>query len=142
LKLVPDDFDVPDSLEQHRFRLRKLTVNDVVKDFAAINARVAPDGTPDPWDDTPFLENLAELGWHETEFKLRRSFAYTVVRPDESEVIGCAYFYPPRDDTHDVDVRLWVTRAAWEEGLYALLREAIERWIADAWPFERPRYSE
>ena len=107
---LPDAFAIPDRLEHDRFTLRMLAVTDVVKDFAAINQRVRPDGAPDPWSDTTFLHNLADLGWHETEFRMRRSFAYTVVRPDESEVIGCVYFYPPESRDHDVDVRMWHAR--------------------------------
>ena len=139
-KLVPDEHAVPERLEHERFTLRMLAVTDVVKDFAAINQRVRADGTPDPWNETTFLENLADLGWHETEFRIRRSFAYTMVRPDESEVIGCVYLYPPKDESHDVLVRYWVTRAAWEEGLYDALDGAVREWIESTWPFERPAY--
>jgi RimJ/RimL family protein N-acetyltransferase len=137
-RLVSDDFSVPDGLEHDRFRLRMLSVADVAKDFAAINQRVRPDGTPDPWSETTFLENLADLGWHEVEFKIRRSFAYTVVRPDESEVVGCVYLVPPPSDEHDVEVKLWVTRRAWEEGLDAMLEAAVREWIDGEWPFRRP----
>ena len=139
-KLVPEGFDVPECLEHERFTLRMLSVADVAKDFAAINQRVLADGTPDPWEETTFLTNLADLGWHETEFRLRRSFAYTMVRPDESEVIGCVYLYPPADDEHDADVRMWVTRAAWDEGLDAELERAVREWVERDWPFERPFY--
>jgi RimJ/RimL family protein N-acetyltransferase len=137
-RLVPEDFPVPERLEHERFRLRMLSVTDVVKDFAAINQRVLSDGTADPWSETTFLENLADLGWHEVEFKIGRSFAYTFVRPDDSEVIGCVYLYPPADEEHDVDVRMWVTRRAWDEGLDAELERAVREWVEREWPFERP----
>ena len=39
-ELVAEDFDVPTGLEHERFRLRKLTVDDVVQDFDAICSRV------------------------------------------------------------------------------------------------------
>jgi RimJ/RimL family protein N-acetyltransferase len=139
-KLVPEGFPVPERLEHERFTLRMLSVTDVAKDFAAINQRVLPDGTSDPWDDTTFLANLADLGWHETEFRMCRSFAYTLVRPDESEVIGCVYLYPPADDEHDVDVRMWVTRAAWDEGLDPEVERAVREWVERDWPFERQLY--
>jgi RimJ/RimL family protein N-acetyltransferase len=137
-RLVPDEFIVPERLEHERFTLRMLSVTDVVADFAAINQRVRPDGTPDPWSETTFLENLADLGWHEVEFKIRRSFTYTVVRPDGFEVIGCVYLYPPQDDDHDVVVKMWVTRPAWEEGLDAELELAVREWVGRDWPFQRP----
>jgi hypothetical protein len=133
-RLVPDDFDVPQRLEHDRFRLRKLTVNDLVKDFEAINARVTPDGRDEPWSDTSLEENLVDLGWHQKEFELRRSFAYTVVAPDESKVLGCVYLYP--SDEADVEVRLWVRREAWAEGLDAVLEQAVRAWLAERWPFQ------
>jgi hypothetical protein len=108
-------------------------VNDVVKDFEAINARVAPDGRDDPWSETTLEENLVDLGWHQKEFELRRSFAYTVVTPDESRVLGCVYLYP--SDEADVEVRLWVRREAWDEGLDPLLEQAVREWLAEQWPF-------
>jgi hypothetical protein len=110
-----------------------LTVHDLVKDFEAINARVAPDGRDDPWSETTLEENLVDLGWHQKEFELRRSFAYTVVAPDESRVLGCVYLYP--SDEADVEVRMWVRREAWDDGLDPLLEQAVREWLAERWPF-------
>jgi hypothetical protein len=87
-------------------------------------------------DDLP--PDLADLGWHEVEFKIRRSFAYTVVRPDESEVVGCVYLVPPSDDDYDVEIRMWVTQRAWDEGLDSELEGAVREWVGRDWPFERP----
>ena len=93
-ELVPDEFEVPDVLEHERFRLRMLTVDDVVKDFDAICDRVDHRGNPKPPFVETVAENLVDLGWHQREFQLRRSFAYTIVAPDESRVLGCAYIDP------------------------------------------------
>ena len=38
--LVPDDFDVSEVLEHPRFRLRMLSVNDLVKDYDAVMSSV------------------------------------------------------------------------------------------------------
>jgi len=137
-KLVPEEFVVPESLEHPRFRLRKLTIHDVDEDLEAIRERVLPDGTPDPWLDTTRDENLVDLGWRQKEFELRRSFAYTVVAPDESRVLGCVYLYPHGEA--DVEVVMWVRRGVWEEGLDADLEQAVRAWIEEAWPFERALY--
>lgn len=116
-----------------------LTVHDVVKDYAAILEAVARDGTPDPPDEPLTLEqNLVDLGWHQKEFQTRRSFAFTVVSPDESSCLGCVYIYP--DDTADARVYLWVRRQAWEDGLDPILERAIRAWIGEAWPFETVVY--
>jgi hypothetical protein len=132
-ELVPEDFVVPAGLEHERFRLRMLTVDDVVKDFDAICDRVDHKGAPQPPFVATIAENLVDLGWHQKEFKLRRSFAYTIVAPDESRVLGCAYVYS--SETHDARVWMWVRRDAWEDGLDPLVQAALRDWLARDWPF-------
>jgi hypothetical protein len=110
-----------------------LTVDDVVKDFDAICSRVDSAGSAQPPFAETVRENLVDLGWHQKEFELRRSFAYTVVAPDESHVLGCVYVNP--SETHDAGVRLWVRRSAWDDGLDPLLEAAVREWIAREWPF-------
>jgi hypothetical protein len=139
-ELVPEDFDVPAGLEHERFRLRMLTVDDVVKDFDAICERVDHDGRPQPPFVETIRENVVDLGWHQKEFELRRSFAYTVVAPDESEVLGCVYVDP--SDSHDARVRLWVRRSAYDAGLDPLLEQAVREWLATNWPFPRVTFAE
>jgi hypothetical protein len=134
-ELVPDDFEVPDVLEQERFRLRKLTVDDVVKDFDAICDRVDHRGNPRPPFVETVAENLVDLGWHQREFEMRRSFAYTIVAPDESRVLGCAYIDP--SDTHDARVWMWVRRDAYEDGLDPVVEAVLREWLERDWPFER-----
>jgi hypothetical protein len=134
-ELVADAFDVPAGLEHARFRLRMLTVDDVVKDFDAICSRVNHEGAPQPPFVPTIAQNLVDLGWHQKEFELRRSFAYTVVAPDEAEVLGCVYLDP--SETHDVRVWLWVRQTAWDDGLDPVLEAAVREWVATRWPFER-----
>ena len=138
-ELVPDDFDVPELLEHERFRLRVLTVDDVVQDFDAICSRVDHTGTPQPPFVPTVAQNLVDLGWHQKEFELRRSFAYTVVAPDESQVLGCVYLSP--SETHDAQVRLWVRKSAWDDGLDPVLESVVREWVATRWPFERVTYA-
>jgi hypothetical protein len=133
-ELVPDDFVIPAGLEHKRFRLRMLSIDDVVKDFDALCDRVGADGSPKPPFVSTVAENLVDLGWHQKEFELRRSFAYTVVAPDESRVLGCVYINP--SETHDARVWMWVRRSAWEEGLDPLLEEVLRDWLAREWPLE------
>ena len=96
---VDPEFEVPGSLETDCFRLRMLTVNDVVKDFEAVTT--SKEHLHDIWgpgwpDGLTLEQNLIDLGWHQKEFQRRRSFAYTVVALDESRVLGCVYIYPTR----------------------------------------------
>jgi len=134
-ELVRDEFEVPDVLEHERFRLRMLTVDDVVKDFDAICDRVDHRGNPKPPFVETVAENLVDLGWHQREFQLRRSFAYTIVAPDESRVLGCAYIDP--SDTHDARVWMWVRRDAYEDGLDPVVEAALREWLERDWPFQR-----
>jgi hypothetical protein len=133
-ELVPEGFSVPTTLEHDRFRLRTLTVDDVVKDFDAHCNRVDKEGAPRPPFVATVAENLVDLGWHQKEFQLRRSFAYTIVAPDESRVLGCAYIDP--SETHDARVWMWVRRDAWEDGLDALVEATLREWLERDWPFE------
>jgi hypothetical protein len=134
--VLPEGFEPPATLEHERFRLRMLTVADVDKDFEAINERVAPDGTLRGAPGLTLEQNLIDLGWHQKEFQLRRSFAYTVVSPDESRVLGCVYVDP--DDEADAQVRLWVRRDSYD--LDPELERAVREWIAREWPFARVRW--
>ena len=134
-ELVPDDFDIPPGLEHERFRLRMLTVDDVVKDFDAFSDRVDHRGNPRPPFVETVAENLVDLGWHQKEFEPRRSFAYTIVEPDESRVLGCAYVDP--SDTHDARVWMWVRRDAYEDGLDPVVEAALREWLERDWPFQR-----
>lgn len=70
-ELVPDDFAVPAGLEHERFRLRMLTVDDVVKDFDAICNRVDHEGSPQPPFVETIAENLVDLGSALVEAALR-----------------------------------------------------------------------
>ena len=121
-------------LEHERFRLRMLSVRDVLNDFEAIRERVSPDGRPHPPQGLTLEQNLVDLGWHQKEFQLRRSFAYTVVEPAGERVLGCAYLYPGPDG-FDARAHCWVRADA--AGLDAELYRAFRAWVEADWPFER-----
>ncbi len=136
---VPKDFVVPATLETAEFRLRMLTVHDVVRDYDAVITSVEHCKTVWPggkWPEGLTLEqNLIDLGWHQKEFQTRRSFAYTVVAPDESRVLGCVYIEPTRRKGHDAEVYLWARQSELAGGLEDRLYAAVRAWIATEWPF-------
>ena len=143
--LVPDSFEVPEALETERIRLRPLTINDAVKDFEAVVTSEERLRTVfDPGGEWPsgltLEQNIIELGWHQAEFQLRTSFAYTVVSLDESEVLGCIYIYPSPVPGYDAEVTMWVRQSRAEEGLDEHLFETVENWISDYWPLAKPAY--
>ncbi|MFZ4509056.1 MAG: GNAT family N-acetyltransferase [Fimbriimonas sp.] len=140
---VPEDFSVPDTLKTDEFHLRMLTVNDVVKDFDAVMSSVEHCKTiwGGKWPEGLTLEqNLIDLGWHQKEFQTRRSFAYTVVAPNESIVLGCVYLLPTRKVGFDAEVYLWIRQSHLASGMETRLYEAVRNWVTMAWPFKSVSY--
>src|SRR5262245_17748627 len=138
---VPKEFKVPEKLETQEFRLRMLTVNDVVKDYDAVMTSVQhlrsiwPSGT---WPEgLTFEQDLIDLGWHQKEFQRRTSFAYTVVTPSESKVIGCVYINPTPKRGYDAVVYLWARQSELASGLESRLFSALKEWLAKEWPFKK-----
>jgi len=114
-RLLRTDFPVPEQLETEEFRLRMLTVNDLVKDYDAVMSSVEHLKstfsviTEDDWPEGLTLEeNLIDLGWHQREFTLGFSLAYTVMNLDESVCLGCVYFEPTSKADYDVVITMWV----------------------------------
>lgn len=141
--LLPADFTVPAMLETERFTLRMLSVNDVVRDFDAVMSsqehllELFGPGWP---EGLTLEQNLIDLGWHQKEFQRRRSFAYTVVSPDETRTLGCVYIYPTRKRGYDAEVYLWARQTELASGLEAELASAVKSWLKAEWPFKNPAY--
>lgn len=145
--LVPEGFAVPDGLRSELFVIEPLDVRHNAADHAAWTSsidhiRSTPGFAGRPWPGRPMSmeENAADLAQHARDFADRTGFAYTVLDPASGDVIGCVYFYPTRRSGYDVDVRSWVRadRAALDKHLHDL----VCRWLAEAWPFQKPDYAE
>jgi hypothetical protein len=144
--LVPDDFDVPRVLRSARFRLEPLGPQHNVADLNAwttsvdhIRATPGFEGRSWPPDGGLSAEgNLVDLVRHADEFDRRVAFAYTVLRPEDDDVIGCLYLDPgPR--VGSVDVRSWVRADAAD--LDPVLRREVRQWLTDVWPFDDVAYA-
>jgi len=140
--LVPASFQVPARLDAPGFHLRMLTVNDLIKDYDAVMSSVEHlQGVMDPVDPWPrgmtLEEDLVDLGWHQREFLLRHSFAYTVMNADESVCLGCCYLYPSDRAGYDAMAFYWVRASEAATGLDARLGQAFRTWLATQWPFRR-----
>jgi hypothetical protein len=138
-QFVEESFKIPEKLETKEFRLRMLTVNDLVKDYDAVMSSVDELKTIWPDSDWPvgltLEENLIDLGWHQREFLIRRSFAYTVVSLDETRVLGCVYINPTRKRGYDAEVYLWARETKLGTGLDARLCDAVKLWLKSEWSF-------
>ena len=142
---VPSEFTIPSTLETKNYRLRMLTVHDLVKDFDAVIS--SSDKLREVWpaSDWPLgltlEENLVDLGWHQREFTSRRSFAFTVVTPDETRVLGCVYINPTRKKNYDAEIYLWTrTSEKATDPTDEQLMTTVENWVAQEWPFVSPAF--
>ena len=150
--VLPPGYRAPTELAHDDIRARALSRADLHDDVRGINAsldliRRTRGGA---WPSGPVSEeyDYVDLVWHEAEFRDGKSFSYAVY-DSEGRYLGCCYLYPMGARTrlteellaHDVDVSWWVTPDAYERGYYAKLHAALQRWLAEAFPFERPHYS-
>lgn len=138
---------MPAGLTHPDFTLRMLSVADARADYEAVMASAARlrAGSPHGWPRSGFTlaENVADLARHQQEFLDRAAFAYTVLAPDASAVLGCVYINPARDLPADADptadVYLWV-RDEHHPELTGKLFQAVQGWLESCWPFVRVRY--
>jgi len=143
---VPANFVVPVELENQHFRIRTLTVNDVVKDYDAVMTSrehlLGVFGPDDTWPEAnlTFEQDLIDLGWHQKEFQLRSSFAFTVVSLDEERVLGCVYISPTNAADFDAEIIMWVRSDIVEGGYDAILFDTVSDWVQQDWPFKNPGY--
>ena len=142
---IPADFKVPDSLQNEHFRIRMLTVNDVVKDYDAVMSSIEHLNKKFPnwgWPkkDLTLEQNLIDLGWHQKEFQIRSSFAYTVVSLDESQVLGCIYIDPSDKSNFDAEIHLWIRPSELDKGLDSILFDSVKKWISENWSFQKVAY--
>jgi hypothetical protein len=136
-------FVPPTSLVTDRFRLEPLGPQHNEADHAAWTSSIEhiratpgyPDGDWPPLGGMSLEANLADLRRHAADFAAGRGFTFTVLDPDDSDVIGCVYLYPTSSADYDVTVQSWVR--ADRTDLDEPLADAVAAWLAAEWPWER-----
>ncbi len=145
LTFVPPDFNLPVVYEHARFRLRPIRQTDAQLDFEAVvssaqRLRIQFDGSwPD--DDFSIEENRNQLAIHEQQFVSRTAFVYTVLRPDESKVLGCVYICPNESKDFDAIVTYWIRETETVGDFPRELASALKAWLRNEWPFETVRFN-
>jgi hypothetical protein len=142
-RFVPVGFEPPTSLVTKRFRLEPLGPQHNQADHAAWmssieHIRSTPGYSAGSWPPISGMtleQNLTDLRRHAADFTGRVGFTFTVLDPDDNDVIGCVYLYPAASAEWDVTVRSWV-RADRSE-LDVSLADAVARWLATEWPWPR-----
>ena len=85
-------------------------------------------------------ENLIDLGWHQREFTLGHSFAYTVVSLDGEVCLGCCYIYPSENKEFEVQAFYWIREDLLSNGLEERFGEVFKVWIKNDWPFKTTEF--
>ena len=85
-------------------------------------------------------QDREDLAHHEAEAEAHESFNYALFDRDETELIGCVYLDPATRVGGDVEASWWVRDEYVGSELEATLDAFVPRWLAEAWPFEAPRY--
>ena len=139
--LVRPDFVVPDRIQLDGLKLCMLSIDDVERDFEAVVAsETRLKGLFDrdsPWPvGLTIRENLVDLGWHEREFTLRKSFAYSVTALADNRYLGCCYIFPSNVAGYDASVFYWVRAAADADVRDAHLGAQLKVWLRETWPFQ------
>jgi hypothetical protein len=146
LSWLPPDFAIPLPPATGEFVLTPLRVDHVVLDYEAVMSSrerlwsLFGSGWGWPRADLSLMQDLVDLGWHQKEFQLRRSFAWAALAPDEKAVLGCCYLDPSARAGFDAEAFYWVRTDRVASGLEERIGAAVRTWIATAWPFARVAY--
>lgn len=143
-QFVPNDFIVPIKIIKDTYVIKKLTVDDVEKDYKAVMSskeslrKIFDENDDWPADKMTIEENYNDLKEHQEEFDNRIGFAYTVLNKDELECIGCIYIFPWYKEKYDSQIYFWVIDSVKEKGFENELYTFIRQWIKTEWPIFKP----
>lgn len=148
-----------DGFDGDGFIVRPLVPSDVVLDHDAVMSSREflyhwEQEPPYPPEDFSVEDNLGDLEQMDGEHRDRTRYTYTVMNPDESQVLGCIYLLPNDDrmyrtaevtshdgtdlSTVDATVAFWVRVSTWDNGFERTLLDAVLGWLRDGWALERP----
>lgn len=143
-QFVPEGFKAPYEVKTDDFVIRKLTVDDVKKDYQAVMSsreslrQIFCDDDDWPADNMTIEENYSDLKEHQDEFDNNEGFAYTIEKTDGSLCIGCLYIYPFRFGVYDCRVYYWLVDDV-DKQLNLKLRTFIDGWIEE-FSLKKPAY--
>ena len=137
------EFVIPQPPATAEFMLTPLRVDHVVLDFDAVMTSrerlwsLFGAGWGWPRDDLSLMQDLIDLGWHQKEFQLRRSFNWAVLTTDERTLLGCCYLDPTDREGFDAEACYWVRSDRVESGLEERVAAVFRGWLAGHWPLNR-----
>ncbi|KJK58485.1 hypothetical protein [Saccharothrix sp. ST-888] len=126
--------------------LRPITGADVGLDYPAVMGSQqrlwSIYGAAFGWPDTSmtYEEDLKDLIRHEKEIAAHESFNYALFDDAGTALLGCVYIDPPAKTGSDAEISWWVVDDRVGTELEQALDALVPQWIAESWPFRRPRH--
>ncbi|MFC8448290.1 N-acetyltransferase [Kitasatospora sp. NPDC057223] len=87
-----------------------------------------------------YQQDFDDLVRHEREIAAHQSFNYALFDDAGTALLGCVYIDPPEKAGADAEISWWVVDDRVGTALQHDLDALVPRWIAEDWPFERPRH--
>ena len=82
-------------------------------------------------------ENTKDLIRHETEFKQKKAFAYSVYPAGKNDYIGCIYINPTKK-SYDCEVYLWISDNSFH--MDNVLFRQTKKWLDEVWGFSHAAF--
>jgi len=159
MSLREQGIEPPDGFAGDGFIVRPLVPSDNALDHEAVMSTREflyhwEQEPPYPPEDFSPEDNLEDLNQMDGEHQAGTRYTYTVMSSDESQTLGCIYFFPNNDrmyktaqvtshdgtgfSSYDVTLMFWVRTSTWEDGFEGALLMSVLAWLRDDWSVERP----
>jgi hypothetical protein len=144
-QFVDKNFKPPFQVKGDLYTLRKLTVEEVEKDYKAVMSsreslrQIFCENDDWPSDDMTLEDNYKDLVMHQREFDQNEGFAYTIVTPDDQDCIGCLYIYPFPYGQYDSEVYYWFVDSV-DAIMSDHLRNFLNQWLEEGFGLSKPVY--
>ncbi|MEM6483233.1 MAG: hypothetical protein AAF922_13565 [Pseudomonadota bacterium] len=131
-----ENTELPRSATLNAFALTPLDASAMDEDYAAVTRSegVLKGLFGNEWPvGLTEKDNLADLHWHDREFKLKRSFSW-VIRDRDGIYLGCAYIMPDPGKCGTAQVFTWIRDVGDRAKLNRAFDAELAAWFADVLP--------
>ena len=134
---LPSNFNAPENYKTDEFYFAVLKPSITEIDYQAVMSsrknlrKIFSANDAWPSENMTIEENTQDLIRHESEFRQKKAFAYSVFTTNKDEYIGCVYINPTIKNDFDCEVYLWVkdSRNALDQKLF----QEIKKWLLGYW---------
>ena len=134
---LPSNFNAPENHKTDEFYFTILEPSITEIDYQAVMSsrknlrKIFSANDAWPSESMTIEENTQDLIRHESEFRQKKAFAYSVFTTNKDEYIGCVYINPTVKNDFDCEVYLWVKDSRNE--LDQKLFQETKKWLLGYW---------